>query len=73
MQFLHQTSDAMFQEPAFPPRNRRRGGIEQILNLLISHAIGQQQDHARSHHIARRKTPRLRHLLEFVSLLFCED
>ena len=69
MQLLHQPGDAMLNKPTLPTRNGRRGGVEQILNLLISHSIGQQQDHARPHHIARREHPRLRHLLEFFSLL----
>ena len=34
-------------------------------------ALGQQQDQARSHHIARGKCSRLCHLLEFFSLLIC--
>ena len=73
MQLLHKTRDAMLHEPTLPTRNGRRGGGEQILNLLISYPIGQQQDHARSHHIARGKHPRLRHLLQFFSLLIGND
>jgi hypothetical protein len=73
MSLFHQTGDAMLQEPLLPTRNRGCGGVQQILNLLIRNSVRQQQDHTGSHHIARRKGPRLRHLLEFSSLIISQD
>ena len=70
MKFLPQTADAMLQETTFPTRDRRSGGVQQVLNLLVRNSIREQQNHPRPHYIARRKHPRLRHLLEFLSLLF---
>src|ERR1700728_3215191 len=42
MQLVHQTGDAMLQEPTFPTRNRRSGGVQQLLDLLIGNSISKQ-------------------------------
>src|SRR5436853_1504965 len=56
-----------------PTRDSRSRGIQNLLDLPVRDALAQQQHHARSHHITCRKTPRLRHLLQFLSLCLAHN
>src|SRR5438270_11081130 len=67
MPLFHQPCHTMCAKSLLPTRDSRRRGIQHLLDLPVRDALAQQH-HTRSHHITCRKTPRLRHLLQFLSL-----
>src|SRR3954469_17375994 len=67
-QLFHQPCHTMRAKSLLPTRDSRSRGTQHLLDLPVRDALAQQQHHTRPHHITCRKTPRLRHLLQFLSL-----
>src|SRR4051794_18327677 len=73
MPLFYQPCDTMRAKSLLPTRDSRSRGIQNLLDLPVRDALAQQQHHARSHHITCRKTPRLRHLLQFLSFFLAHN
>src|SRR3954451_950077 len=73
MPLFHQPCHTMRAKSLLPTRDSRSRGIQHPLNLPVRDALAQQQHHTRSHHVTCRKTPRLRHLLQFLSLFLAHN
>src|SRR3954452_25176710 len=73
MPLFYQPCDTMRAKSLLPTRDSRSRGTQHLLDLPVRDALAQQQHHARSHHITCRKSPRLRHLLQFLSLFLAHN
>src|SRR4051794_4795443 len=73
MPLFHKPCHTMQPKSLLPTRDSRSRGIQNFLDLPVRDALAQQQHHPRSHHITCRKTPRLRHLLQFLSLFLAHN